>query len=201
MAGRKKKQAQQQTHHRGHGGYREKCLLPQAIPTGSYKRKGRSSISSVSSVTNHSVGNFDSTFAAHPEMALYIPLIGGTGGNVGTQSSAIIVQGLANSSLDAKNTFKQVTKEAVVALINATIISLLVYTYNFIRFGATATVTYSVSISLFAVVMFASIFGTLVPMTLEKLKIDPAIATGPFIAITNDIIGMMLYMGITVLLS
>ena len=59
----------------------------------------------------------------------------------------------------------------------------------------------SVSISLFAVVMFASIFGTLVPMTLEKLKIDPAIATGPFIAITNDIIGMMLYMGITVLLS
>ena len=79
------------------------------------------------------LGNFDATFAAHPEMALYIPLIGGTGGNVGTQSSAIIVQGLANSSLDAKNTFKQVTKEAVVALINATIISLL-DTYNFIRF-------------------------------------------------------------------
>ena len=86
------------------------------------------------------LGNFDSTFAAHPEMALYIPLIGGTGGNVGTQSSAIVVQGLANSSLDAKNTFKQVTKEAVVALINATIISLLVYTYNFIRFVGTAKV-------------------------------------------------------------
>ena len=147
------------------------------------------------------LGNFDSTFAAHPEMALYIPLIGGTGGNVGTQSSAIIVQGLANSSLDAKDTLKQVGREAVVASINATIISLLVYIYNFVRFGSAATVTYSVSISLFAVVMFASIFGTLVPMTLEKLKVDPAIATGPFISITNDIIGMMLYMGITVLLS
>ncbi len=146
-------------------------------------------------------GNFDSTFAAHPEMALYIPLIGGTGGNVGTQSSALIVQGLANSSLDAQNTWKQIVKESVVAVINATIISMLVYIYNFIRFGASATVTYSVSFSLFAVVMFASIFGTLVPMTLEKLKIDPAIATGPFISITNDIIGMMLYMGITVLLS
>ena len=144
---------------------------------------------------------FDASVAAHPEMALYIPLIGGTGGNVGTQSSAIIVQGLANSSLEASETFKQIGKEAVVAAINATIISLLVYIYNFIRFGATATVTYSVSISLFAVVMFASIFGTLVPMTLEKLKIDPAIATGPFISITNDIIGMLLYMGITVLLS
>ena len=63
--------------------------------------------------------------------------------------------------------------------------------------GAPATI----GVSLFAVVMFASIFGTLVPMTLEKLKIDPAIATGPFISITNDIIGMMMYMGITVLLS
>ena len=147
------------------------------------------------------LGNFDTTFAAHPEMALYIPLIGGTGGNVGTQSSALVVQGLANSSLDAGNTFKQVLKESVVALINATIISMLVYIYNFIRFGASATVSYSVSISLFAVVMFASIFGTLVPMTLEKLKIDPAIATGPFISITNDIIGMLMYMGITVLLA
>ena len=147
------------------------------------------------------LGNFDNTFAAHPEMALYIPLIGGTGGNVGTQSSALVVQGLANNSLDAKNTYRQILKESVVALINASIISLLVYIYNFIRFGMTATVTYSVSISLFAVVMFASIFGTFVPLTLEKLKIDPAIATGPFIAITNDIIGMMLYMGITVLLS
>ncbi len=111
------------------------------------------------------------------------------------------MQGLANSSLDAKRHIQAGSQEAVVAVINATIISLLVYIYNFIRFGATATVTYSVSISLFAVVMFASIFGTLVPMTLEKLKVDPAIATGPFISITNDIIGMMLYMGITVLLS
>ncbi len=147
------------------------------------------------------LGNFDTTFAAHPEMALYIPLIGGTGGNVGTQSSAIVVQGLANSSLTAENTFKQIAKESVVALINATIISMLVYVYNFLRFGSMATVTYSVSISLFAVVMFASIFGTLVPMTLEKLKVDPAIATGPFISITNDIIGMMIYMGVTVLLA
>jgi magnesium transporter len=78
------------------------------------------------------LGNFDSTFAAHPEMA-YTSANRWYRRNVGTQSSAIIVQGLANSSLDAKNTFKQITKESVVALINATIISLLVYTYNFIR--------------------------------------------------------------------
>ena len=147
------------------------------------------------------LGNFDSTFAAHPEMALYIPLIGGTGGNVGTQSSAIVVQGLANNSLNANETWKQLLKESVVALINASIISMIVYIYNFVRFGPHETVSYSVSISLFAVVMFASLFGTLVPMTLEKLKIDPALATGPFIQITNDIIGMLLYGGITLLLS
>lgn len=147
------------------------------------------------------LGNFDATFASHPEMAIFIPLIGGTGGNVGTQSSAIVVQGLANGSLETKDTLKHVCKEAIVAGINATIISMVVYLYNFFVHGAAATVTYAVPISLFAVVMFASIFGSLVPMTFEKFKIDPALATGPFISITNDIIGMMIYMTVTTLLS
>ena len=111
-----------------------------------------------------------------------------------------MVQGLANNSLKEGNILPQILKESVVSLINASIISLVVFIYNFFMLGDRG-ITASVSLSLFAVVMFASVFGTLVPMTLEKLKIDPAIATGPFIAITNDIIGMMLYMGITVLLS
>lgn len=145
------------------------------------------------------LGRFDSIFVQHPEIALYIPLIGGTGGNVGTQSSAIVVQGLANKTLDSKDIFKQVGKESVVALVNATIISLIVYSYNLAVYDASATIVYSVPICLFAVVMFASTFGTLVPMILEKLKIDPAIATGPFITITNDFIGMLIYMIITYL--
>ena len=132
------------------------------------------------------LGNFEGNFAVNPKMALFIPLIGGTGGNVGIQSSAIVVQGLANNSL----------KESVVSLINASIISLVVFIYNFFMLGDRG-ITASVSLSLFAVVMFASVFGTLVPMTLDKLKIDPALATGPFITITNDIIGMMIYMFIT----
>lgn len=145
------------------------------------------------------IEGFSSTLTT--EMSYYIPLIGGTGGNVGTQSSALVVQGLANSSLNSKETLKQVSRESVVALVNATIISMLVYVFNFFRFGPTAVITYSVSLSLFSVVMFASIFGTLVPMTLERMKIDPAIATGPFISITNDIVGMMFYMVLTRLLS
>ena len=107
---------------------------------------------------------------------------------------------MANSSLESKDMLKHVGKEAVVASINATIISMLVYIYNMIVYGNTA-ITYAVSLSLFSVVMFASIFGTLVPMTFDKLKIDPAIATGPFITILSDIMGMLIYMIITVALT
>lgn len=146
------------------------------------------------------LGGFESNIAANPKMALFIPLIGGTGGNVGIQSSAIVVQGLANNSLKHENIWPQVLKESVVALINASIISLVVFLYNFFTLGD-RVVTASVSLSLFAVVMFASLFGTLVPMALDKIKIDPALATGPFITITNDIIGMMIYMFICVTLS
>ena len=73
---------------------------------------------------------------------------------------------------------------------------MLVYNFFTIGDGHLAT-TYAVSLSLFCVVMFASVFGTFVPLTLEKFKIDPALATGPFISITNDIIGMVIYMGIS----
>lgn len=148
----------------------------------------------IGGITNSMIlGGFEAGFATNPKMALFIPLIGGTGGNVGIQSSAIVVQGLANNSLKANNVVGQLLKESLVALINASILSLVVFLYNFFCLGD-RIITTAVSLSLFSVVMFASIFGTLVPMTLNKLKIDPALATGPFISITNDIIGMMIYM-------
>lgn len=141
------------------------------------------------------LGGFEGTLASNPKMALFIPLIGGTGGNVGIQSSAIIVQSLANNSLRSDKIIQQMLKEIVVALINASIISLMVFIFNFFLLGD-RHITVAVSLSLFAVVMFASIFGTVVPMFLDKLKVDPALATGPFITITNDIIGMVIYMTI-----
>ncbi|MDR1813805.1 MAG: magnesium transporter [Tannerella sp.] len=139
------------------------------------------------------LGGFEAGFVSNPKMALFIPLIGGTGGNVGTQSAAIVVQGLANNTLKQGQIIKQVLKETSVSLINAAIISLICFTYNFFTLGD-QTVTLAVSISLFAVVMFASTFGTFVPLILDKFKINPAIATGPFISISNDIIGMLIYM-------
>ncbi|MBD5244940.1 MAG: magnesium transporter [Barnesiella sp.] len=144
------------------------------------------------------LGNFESGLAVDPTLALFIPLIGGTGGNVGTQSSAIVVQGLANGSLDLRNSGRQLLKELGVGLINGCIISMLVFVYNFFKLGsAHQATTLAVSLSLMSVVLFASVFGTFVPLTLERLKIDPALATGPFISITNDIIGMLIYMVIS----
>ena len=116
---------------------------------------------------------------------------------IGIQSSAIIVQGLANGSLDIKSSTKQLFKELGVGLLNGCIISLLVFIYNVFTLGPSQVTTVAVSLSLFAVVVFASIFGTFVPLTLERFKIDPALATGPFISITNDIIGMVIYMSIS----
>ena len=134
-----------------------------------------------------------------PGLAVFIPLIGGTGGNVGTQSSAIVVQGLANGSLELRQAGKHLLKEFFVATLNAVLIAGLVFIYNLIWPAdddpSKANITsLAVSISLFAVVLFASVFGTMVPIVLEKLKIDPAIATGPFVTVTNDIVGMLIYM-------
>ena len=133
----------------------------------------------------------------NPVLALFIPLICGTGGNVGIQSSAIIVQGLANGSLELKDSGKQIIKEMGVGLFNALIISLVVFGYATIFHSTSISVPISVSLSVFTVVIFASIFGTFVPLTLERFNIDPALATGPFITITNDIVGVVIYMAIS----
>ena len=144
---------------------------------------------------------FTTTLGSHPEMALFIPLLAGMGGNVGTQSSAIAVQGLANNSLNSNHMFRHIVKEMVVAIINATILSLMVYVYNFFIYGPTDIVSLAVPLSLFVVVLFASGFGTLIPMVLERIDINPAVATGPFIQIINDLSGMTFYMIISMILS
>ncbi|MBR6370386.1 MAG: magnesium transporter [Bacteroidaceae bacterium] len=140
------------------------------------------------------LGKFEPTLQGYVGLLLFIPLIGGTGGNVGTQSSAIVVQGLANGSLNISNIWKQVFKESAVALLNAIVLSLLVLGYNVYQFGFTETVTYAVPVSLFALVLIGTLWGTLLPLLFEKIHIDPAIATGPFVQITNDLLGMGIYM-------
>ena len=143
------------------------------------------------------LGTFESQLQAVTALALFIPIIGGTGGNVGVQASAIVVQGLANGSLDVRNFASQLGKEILVGLLNATVISAVVLAYNMLTMPSDLAVTLSVAVSLFVVVMFATILGTVVPLTLEKLHINPALATGPFIQIANDIVGLIIYVQIS----
>lgn len=142
------------------------------------------------------LGTFESKLQAVTALALFIPIIGGTGGNVGIQASAIVVQSLANGTLEVRDFGKQLGKEVFIGLLNATIIASVIFVYNLIMLPGEYAVTVSVAASLFIVVMFAAILGTVVPLTLEKLKINPALATGPFIQISNDLVGLVIYVWI-----
>ncbi|NNC84074.1 MAG: magnesium transporter [Flavobacteriales bacterium] len=127
-----------------------------------------------------------------PKLAFFIPLIAAMGGNVGVQSSAIVVQGLANKSLLAHDIFGRLTKELGVALFNGVICAALLLGFNML-FSTSMELSYTVSIALFSVIIFAGLFGTFIPLALDKFKIDPALATGPFITTMNDIVGLVIY--------
>ncbi len=140
---------------------------------------------------------FEQQIAAVTVLAIFIPLIGGTGGNVGVQASAIVVQGLANGKLELRNAGRQIGREVIVALMNAIVISGAVLAYVLITQPHCYAVAFAVAASLFCVVIFATVFGTLVPLTLERMKINPALATGPFIQITNDVVGLLIYVAMS----
>ena len=136
---------------------------------------------------------YEGQIKIHPEMAFFIPLIAAMAGNVGVQSSAIVVQGLANKSLGLDGLWTRLFKELMVGLINGLVLGTLIFAYNFF-FSDSLTLSIIVSTSLVSVIVFAAIFGTLVPLMLDKYKIDPALATGPFITTVNDVFGLFLYL-------
>ena len=137
------------------------------------------------------IGTYEESIKIHPEMAYFIPLIGAMGGNVGVQSSAIIVQGLANNTLLGDKIGPKLLKELGVGLINGVICAGLIWGYAFLiedwRLAAT------VSAALMTVILCASFLGTFVPLTMNRFKINPALATGPFVTTLNDIIGITIY--------
>ncbi len=135
------------------------------------------------------IGLFD--IEKNIEMAFFIPLIAAMGGNVGVQSSAIIVQSLAkNTSLGAL--FPRLLKELGVGLLNGFICSAIIFIAGKV-FGYDDVLSLTVSLALFTVIIVAALFGTFIPIALDKYKIDPALATGPFITTTNDILGLFIY--------
>ena len=121
-----------------------------------------------------------------------MPLIAATAGNVGVQSSAIVVQGLAGGTMDGVDLFSRLWRELRVAFVSAVVCSLLIFAVNF-ALQESQALSYTVSIALFSVIITASLFGTLIPLLLNRLDIDPALATGPFVTTLNDIFGLFTY--------
>ena len=138
------------------------------------------------------IGFFEEHLTENAVMASFIPLILAMGGNVGVQSSAIIVQSLANNTLNYESIFKRLLKELIVALFNGLICSVIALLFCWIT-RSDFDLALTIGVSLVAVFTYAGLFGTFVPLILNKYKIDPALATGPFITTTNDIIGLLIY--------
>ena len=102
------------------------------------------------------------------------------------------MQGLANNTIGSAGVLGKLGKEFMVALLNGLICSLVVLLYGLV-FNIEQDITLVVAISLLSIILLASIMGTLVPLVLEKFEVDPALATGPFITTTNDLLGLFLY--------
>jgi len=144
------------------------------------------------------ISGFETSITLVPALAFFIPLITAMGGNVGVQSSAIVVQSLAKGNNSTGGIGPKLLKEGIVAIVNGVLLSALIFGIAYMF--ENGTLGFVVSISLFTVIVFAAVFGTLIPLLLNKYKIDPALATGPFITTLNDVLGLFIYFTVGMLL-
>ena len=131
-------------------------------------------------------------------LAFFIPLIIATGGNVGIQSSALVVQSLASLSIFEASIWQKFIKTILVAIFNGVVLGGLVYVFVYFKYDP--ILAFVVGIALFSVVMLASLLGTLIPLVLDKMGFNPALASGPFITTTIDLIGLAVYFTVAHLL-
>ena len=138
------------------------------------------------------MGLFEAELARITAIAFFTPLIQATGGNVGIQSSSLIVQSLANPDFVDGGIGKRLIKVFFVALLNGLFLSILVFLANVVLFRE-YELSFVVSIALFSVVLFASFIGTITPLGLNRYGFNPALAAGPFITTINDLLGLTVY--------
>ncbi|MES2863680.1 MAG: magnesium transporter [Bacteroidota bacterium] len=138
---------------------------------------------------------FEPSMEGHRTILFFTPLIAAMAGNVGVQSSAIVVQGLANNSITG-SLWNRLLKELSLSLLNGSILSLILILGTHFLLGYTFLIGITVAIALLSVIVIASIVGTFIPIILDKYGVDPALATGPFITTSNDIMGIIIYFSI-----
>ena len=138
------------------------------------------------------MGLFEAELARLTAIAFFTPLIQATGGNVGIQSSSLIVQSLANPDFVDEGLWKRLIKVFFVAILNGLVLAVLVFAANVLLFGE-YQLSLLVSLALFSVVLFASFIGTITPLVLNRFNFNPALAAGPFITTMNDLLGLTVY--------
>ncbi len=141
------------------------------------------------------INSFQTVMSDFPILLIFVPLIQATAGNVGVQSSAIVVQGLANDSIKGE-ILKQLLKEFLLGLINGAVIAFIVLMISHFAFQTSYLISATLCIALVTVIIIAAIIGTFIPIFLDKRGVDPAVATGPFITTGNDIFGILIYFSI-----
>ncbi len=145
------------------------------------------------------LGLFEGAMLEHGNLFFFTPLIAAMAGNVGVQSSAIIVQGLANNTLSG-SLFNRLVKEVSLSLLNGVILATILFLGSHFLLNVELIIGVIVTIALMSVIIIASLIGTFVPLLLDKFGIDPALATGPFITTSNDICGILIYFSIAKLI-
>ncbi|MGB5370475.1 MAG: magnesium transporter, partial [Flavobacteriaceae bacterium] len=141
------------------------------------------------------INGFQEVMTEFPILLIFVPLIQATAGNVGVQSSAIMVQGLANDTVKGE-ILNRLFKEFLLGLINGAAIALVVLLISHFAFRTSYLISATLCIALVTVIIIAALIGTFIPVFLDKRGIDPAVATGPFITTGNDIFGILIYFSI-----
>ena len=150
-------------------------------------------------ITVRVLGLFEGAMLEHGNLFFFTPLIAAMAGNVGVQSSAIIVQGLANDTLSG-SLFNRLVKEVSLSLLNGVILASILFVGSHLLLNVEFIIGIIVTIALVSVIIIASLIGTFIPLLLDKFGIDPALATGPFITTSNDICGILIYFSIAKLI-
>ncbi|MFC5682274.1 magnesium transporter [Flavobacterium sp. MAHUQ-51] len=150
-------------------------------------------------ITVRVLGLFEGAMAEHGKLFFFTPLIAAMAGNVGVQSSAIIVQGLANDTLSG-SLFNRLIKEISQSLLSGSILAFILFVGSYLILNEPVIIGFVICTALISVIIIASLIGTFVPLLLDKFGIDPALATGPFITTSNDICGILIYFSIAKLI-
>jgi magnesium transporter len=150
-------------------------------------------------ITVKVLGLFEGAMLNHGNLFFFTPLIAAMAGNVGVQSSAIIVQGLANDTLSG-SIINRLLKEVSLSLLNGVILAAILFVGSHFLLNVEIIIGIIVTIALVSVIIIASLIGTFIPLLLDKFGIDPALATGPFITTSNDICGILIYFSIAKLI-